>query len=372
MSRLEQFGHGGDWQTASVLFGFQASELLDFSANINPLGPPEEVVRMIREQWASIVHYPDPAHRAFRRTLANRINQDPENILVGNGAAECMALVVQAMSPKRIGVIYPCFSEYTHLAKQFGSTVKGIYGKEENGFKANLDELKELIKEVDLLFVGHPNNPTGITYQRNELLMMAAWASEFDTYLVVDEAFLDFLPPDKQVTLLPDLSQYPKVILIRSMTKFYAIPGLRLGYAIADSRIIKQMKSKQLSWSVNQLALLAGEGCFQNASYEESTRKLIDEERGYLIDSIQNRFGWKVWPGEANFLLIRTPEKMKVNELQYSLGKKGIMIRSCSEYEGLTHRDFRIAVRTRTENDRLLNALQEVLEEGGLWGKSFL
>lgn len=360
MAWIERFGHGGDLLTASAAFGVPPSELLDFSANINPLGPPEQVISYLHSSLTSIIHYPDPGHRTLKAALSNRLKWCAEGILVGNGAAECMALVLQALQPKRVGLIYPCFSEYSQLSVQFGAEVTGIVGRAENSFKPERAELATLFRQADLVFAGHPNNPTGMVYELEELLEMARWSTERGTFLVVDEAFLDFLPSEKQVTLLSYLNEFPNVILIRSMTKLYAIPGLRLGYALGHPDIIAALMRKQVTWSVNSLALAAGELCLEQAEYEALTISLIQEERAYLSKRIQEVQGSVVYPGEANFLLVRLPSHWTADDLQWALGERGIMIRNCSMYPGLTTRDVRLAVRTRAENSRLLAALAEV------------
>lgn len=363
MGWIERFGHGGDVMTAAAAFQKDPSQLLDFSANINPLGPPRRVVKQIQEHLLSIVHYPDPAHRLFRKKLAERLCVNEQEIIIGNGAAECMALALLAIQPKKVGVVYPCFSEYAQLAKQFGSEVVGIYGREELQFRPDQDEMRALFQGTELVLIGHPNNPTGILYSREDLTRLAEWTEEFGTGLVIDEAFIDFLPEEKQITMLSRLGQFPRLIIVRSMTKFYAIPGLRLGFALGHPKVIKGMTGKQVTWSVNSLALQAGELCLQEQEYERATIRLIKEERNYLIRELAGFSGWKVWPGEANFLLVRLPAHWKADDLQWALGCKGIMIRNCSMYPGLTPQDIRLAVRSREENDRLLSALQEADQE---------
>lgn len=350
--------------TAAQRFGVDPGQFLDYSANINPLGMPASVREMLLASLAAVAHYPDPGHRVFRRALANRLQMSEEWLLPANGAAEAMALAILGLQPQTVGVVYPCFSEYAQLSEQFGARVIGCFGKEEQGYKPDPVELHALFAQADLVFVGSPNNPTGILYQPDELLQMAEWTKETNTWLIVDEAFLDFVEEERQYTLATQLARFPRVILMRSMTKMYAIPGLRLGYAIAHPQVIAKMREKQVSWSVNTLALLAGELCLQEQAYEEQTRSLIKEERTYLINFIRSELGWRVWPGEANFLLLRSPESLPAEQLQARLGKKGVLIRNCAMYPGLTAHDVRIAVRGRAENERLLAALSEVHAEG--------
>ncbi|MED4753364.1 threonine-phosphate decarboxylase CobD [Brevibacillus choshinensis] len=364
MGVLETFGHGGDLLTASQRFNVAPGDFLDYSANINPLGIPESVKQMLFASIADIAKYPDPGHRVFRQALAARLNLPESWLLPANGAAEAMALAILGIEPKTVGVVYPCFSEYAQLARQFGARVVGCYGVEENGYKPGVSELYRLFEETDLIFVGSPNNPTGILYQPDELLKLADWAEQTKTWLVVDEAFLDFVEEERQYTLADQLEHFPRVILLRSMTKMYAIPGLRLGYAIAHPDVIGRMREKQVSWSVNALALRAGELCLGELAYEKRTRALIAEERAYLTRFIRDELGWKVWAGEANFLLVRSPIDKTAEQLQEMLGKKGILIRSCAMYPGLTAHDVRIAVRGREENERLVTALREVWCDG--------
>lgn len=360
MVRIEKYGHGGDLETAKQAFG--QHEWLDFSANINPQGPPAAVVEQLHKELGRMIHYPDPAHRRFRQALAQKLGLPADWLLIGNGAAECMALALQHLAPRQVGVVYPCFSEYTELSCKYGANVNGIYGTAPD-YKPAISELGQLIRETDLVFIGTPNNPTGVIYTQEELMAMAQMAETSRTWLIIDEAFLDFVEPNRQYTLLPMLDRFPHVLLIRSMTKMYAIPGIRLGFTIAHPKVIEGMKRKQITWSVNQLALIAGEACLEEDAYVAQTRDRIKEERFYMQRTIEERLSWTVTPGEANFLLIRLPEELTAERMQQALGMQGILIRSCSMYPGLLPQHIRVAVRTRSENDRLLAAFAQVASE---------
>lgn len=363
MALIEKHGHGGDLLTAGQLFKKDSTQFLDFSANINPLGPPPGLIELLKDRLDTIVHYPDPTHRVLRQKLAIKHAVSPEHILIGNGGAECISLAILGLQPQTVGVILPSFSEYMLFAASYGARIKSCYGKPENQFKPEISELLQLIAETDLAFIGQPNNPNGVMYSKEELIQMAEQAEKSNTFLVIDEAFIDFLPLPKQLTLLQELAIFNQVIIIRSMTKFYAIPGLRLGYALSGPSLISKMKDKQVTWSVNQMALAAGEACLEAGQYEMETIRLIEEERSYVKQFIEENLGWQVFPGQANFLLIRLSEGMTSAELQRRMGQKGILIRSCSMYPGLTNRDFRIAIRTKKENDCLIQAFKEVVEE---------
>lgn len=364
MKLLEIYGHGGDLRTAAERFGLDTDAILDYSANINPLGPPQRVMEALGQALSAVIRYPDPAHRSFRQALAERLRLPEDFLLPANGAAEAMALAILALQPKKVGIAAPCFSEYGQLSGQFGAEVVACVGDPERDFKPGMEELFSLLEKTELVFIGSPNNPTGTLYQPGELLQLAAHANETGTYLVVDEAFLDFVAEEKQYTLADRLEEFPRVLLMRSMTKMFAIPGLRLGYAIAHPELIRRLREKQVSWSVNGLALLAGELCLQEAAYEEETRRLVKTERDFLMSGVEE-LGWRTWPGEANFLLVRSAGNLDAATLQEEMGRRGILIRSCAMYAGLTAHDFRIAVRSRSENQRLLQAFREVAGQRG-------
>ncbi|WP_036645986.1 threonine-phosphate decarboxylase CobD [Paenibacillus pini] len=364
---LEQYGHGGDLESAAVAYDRAADTFLDFSANINPLGPPSEVMHMIEQALPSIIRYPDPGHRRLKELLASKLNVAEAEILIGNGAAECMALILLGLKPQKVGIVEPCFSEYRQLSEQYGAEVHSVQGTRENLWRASVADISALLREVDLLFIGQPNNPNGVQYNVDDLRELAYIAEQQGAFLVVDEAFIDFIPQESRMTLLPELQQYPHTILIRSMTKFYAIPGLRLGFAIAAPKLIHAMKSKQVTWSVNALALLAGEACLMSGvKYELETISIISEQRSYLCAQLAH-LGCDVIQGEANFILVGLPTSWTAAAIQRELGVRGILIRSCAMYPGLGPEHIRLAVKDEKANRQLLNQLEEVLNvEDGL------
>ncbi|MGG3453156.1 pyridoxal phosphate-dependent aminotransferase [Paenibacillus rhizolycopersici] len=360
---LEVYGHGGDLVTASARYGVAAGEWTDFSANINPLGPPPGLLDALREALPGIVRYPDPGHRKLVMQLAARLQVEGDALVVGNGAAENMALALLGLAPEKVGIVEPCFSEYRTLSEQFGAEVLSVFGTEERAFKAAPEEIEGLIRETNLTFIGQPNNPNGLQYGMDELRRFAAAGERYGTYVVIDEAFIDFIPEPERRTLLPELGEYPHLILIRSMTKFYAIPGLRLGFAIAHPETARRMRDKQVTWSVNSLALLAGEFCLEaDVSYERETMGLVKQQRDRLVGELM-RLGCRTWPGEANFLLVRVPEPWTAESIQTALGRRGVLVRSCAMYPGLTERDIRLAVKDEPACGKLLRELEAVMGE---------
>ncbi|MFC3748454.1 pyridoxal phosphate-dependent aminotransferase [Paenibacillus sp. GCM10012306] len=360
---LEKYGHGGDLLTAAELYGGKGRAFLDFSANINPLGPPPGLLERLREALPSVTAYPDPGHRIFKGLLAETLGVPGEWLTVGNGAAESMSLLLLALAPSRVGLAEPCFSEYRQLSEQFGAEVLTVQGTRENGYRAGVEELSGLLDRVELLFLGQPNNPNGIQYSLDELVLLAEKAEASGAYLAVDEAFIDFIEPGQRATLLPELARFPHTVLIRSMTKFYAIPGLRLGFTIAHPSLGAAMSDKQVTWSVNTLALLAGEACLTSGqAYERRTRELIAAQRKLLLEGL-TRIGCDVLPGEANFLLCGLPQPWSAAEMQACLGDSGILVRSCAMYPGLGPGHIRIAVKGHEDNTILLQRIEEIIRE---------
>ncbi|MEK3701861.1 threonine-phosphate decarboxylase CobD [Paenibacillus sp. FSL R10-2199] len=361
---LEKYGHGGDLLTAAELYGENSGGFLDFSANINPLGPPPGVLALLRDAVSAITAYPDPGHRRLKALLAENLGVGMDWITVANGAAESMALLLLAAAPRRVGIVEPCFSEYRQLAEQFGAEVLSVQGTRGSDYRASVDEISGLLEQTDLLFLGQPNNPNGVQYPLDELRVLARRAEACGTILAVDEAFIDFIPEADRQSLLPELGAYRHMVLVRSMTKFFAIPGLRLGFTAAHPELAAAMTGKQVTWSVNGLALLAGEACLQSGDgYVQETRALIAAERQLLRQGLLE-LGCEVPPGEANFLLLRLPAPWSAQELQQRLGAGGILVRSCAMYPGLEPGHMRVAVKGRADNARLLRELGALLRAG--------
>ncbi|KAF9125885.1 hypothetical protein BGX30_000253 [Mortierella sp. GBA39] len=278
----------------------------------------------------SILRYPDPGHRRLKALLSRKLGVAPEHLSIGNGAAESMALLLLGLAPSRVGIVQPCFSEYRQLSEQFGAEVHAVFGSRERDWRAEVSDIAGMMRKVDLLFLGQPNNPNGVQYPLEEIRELAAEAERTRTYFVVDEAFIDFIPEGRRMTLLPELERFPRTIL-------------------------------QVTWSVNGLALLAGELCLEGGeAHERETLELIAAERARLRAGLRD-LGCRVSGGEANFLLAELPAPWSAGELQRELGLRGVLIRSCAMYPGLGPGHVRFAVKGADANARLLAVLGDVL-----------
>ncbi len=351
---LERYGHGGDLETATETYGRPAEGWLDFSSNMNPWGPPEMVGRLMSEHWREIARYPDPAVRRLRRKLSETYQIPEESILAGNGAAELIDLAVRVLKPEETALACPSFSEYEEAVLKTGGQVRGVFLRRDLAFE--LQDAEPFASRT--VFLGHPNNPTGRLVPQPVLQRL--WESGAN--MILDEAFMDFVPDEGSRSWIRTAAESKRVQVIRSMTKFYAIPGIRLGFIVAHPDLIRKLAEKQTPWSVNFLAQLIGEAVLDERDYAERTRAWLLEERPWLVGRL-SALGLTVVPGEANYLLVSLPENSgwDAAKLQRAMAQKGIMIRDASLFRGLDASYFRVAVRLRRDNERLLKALEECL-----------
>ncbi len=351
--------HGGNIREAAVKYQLTPEKIIDFSASINPLGPSPLAVQAIEENLAMLQHYPQVDGAALKQALSRYLQLKEENIVLGNGSTELIYLVTRMFYCGRIVLVSPCFSEYgMGVESPFLVRVKL---DEAGGFALPLSELTHNLHKGDIIFIGNPNNPTGNLFNRNDLLELAACASLNDALLVVDEAFFDFVgDAEKSMRFLA--AEHRNLIVLGSMTKFFALPALRIGYAVASRETVGKMESLLPPWNVNSLALAAGEASLQDRDYIERTLRLVKEQRSLLTDGLRQIKGLKVYPGQANFVLVSSRETgMTASELQARLGPRGIIIRDCSNFYHLSDCHFRVAVRSGEENVSLLRIIREVL-----------
>jgi threonine-phosphate decarboxylase len=362
---LERFGHGGDLLTAEESFGLPKEQFLDFSSNMNPLGPPSIVKELMQTRWMDIVKYPDPAVRELRRKLSYKYNIPQESILVGNGAAELIDLVARVRKPRITGIARPSFSEYEEAIHKTGGHIYDIPLYAQTDFVLQQEAALEAAGKCDLLFLGHPNNPTGKLIPQPLLDQLA----DSGQPLILDEAFMDFVPEEKERSMLRRAAVHPNLYVIRSMTKFYAIPGIRLGFIVAHPDRIRELADQQVQWSVNYLAQLIGAAVLEDQAFEDETRQWLSMEKPWLIEQLKH-LGLEVVHSEVNFLLFSfaVESGIDVKQAQKHMGRQGILIRDASLFPGLNERYCRIAVRLREQNEQLLAGLKQTIEKlkGGI------
>lgn len=344
---MPEYGHGGDvWGRGGVL---------DFSANLNPLGPPASVLEAARAAVSEADRYPDPLCPALREAIAARDGASPEQVVCGAGAAELIFRLCLALRPRRALVTAPAFSEYERALSLCGCAVSRWPLSPENGFRLDGDILQAIDGALDLVFLCNPNNPTGALTGRGLLARIAAACEKAGALLVVDECFLE-------LTGSPLAGEPfhagPGVFLLRAFTKTYAIPGLRLGYGLcADPALIERLHGTGQPWAVSNVAQAAGLAACACPDWPGRGRALLRRERPALYKAL-SALALEVFPGTANYLLFRAPGCFDLRE---RLLERGVLIRACGNFEGLSNDYYRVCVRAAAENAVLLRALREVL-----------
>lgn len=353
---MKESTHGGDLLTARTQCG--GREVLDFSANLNPLGMPESVRAAAAAAVRDAAHYPDPLCRELSNAIARRDGVEPEQVLCGNGAADLIFRLSLSLRPRRALVTAPTFSEYQEAVSAAGGEL--VYHKltPDNDFTLTESVLTQLDPSIDLAFFCTPNNPTGRPINRELMGCILERCRFFGIFLVVDECFLDLSDGAETDGLAGSLSDHPNLLLLRAFTKSYAMPGLRLGYCLSgDAGLLDQLSRCAQPWSVSGPAQAAGLAALREPHHPRLARALIAGERRWLIEAL-GRLGLHVFPSTANYLLFQAPGRFDLKE---RLLREGVLIRSCANYVGLTGEYYRVAVRLHEENERLVQAIKEVL-----------
>lgn len=350
--------HGGD-----IYADNWNEEPLDFSANINPLGMPDSVREAAQQAIAGCLHYPDPFCRALRRAIAARNAVTPQQVFCGNGAADVLYRLMLTLAPKKILLPAPTFAEYEEAARLVGSEiVRFPLGSDLTVTQAYWDAVTP---DMDLVVLCNPNNPTGLLTPKGLVKKGMERCAEVGARLLVDECFHDFLCEPEHSVLTDQLADNPHLILLRSFTKMYAMPGIRLGYCLSsDPQLVDRLYEAGAPWSVSGIAQACGIAAAQDTDFPRKTRAYVALQRAALKRGLED-LGLHVIDGQVNYLLFRN---LCIPDLQRRLHDRGILIRPCANYHGLDDTWFRIAVRNETENFVLLHTLRQLKEESA-WQK---
>ena len=325
--------HGGDIYRNHVE--------IDFSVNVNPLGIPKRVEDALHESIAMCKSYPDIKTEKLKKAVGKMLGVEEEVLLFGNGASELFMAIVHAIRPKRTVIPVPSFYGYEYAAKASEGEV--VFG----------DSYSEITEGTDLLFLANPNNPTGTLLSKKEIKELLDYCRERNIVVVLDECFIEFCESDS--SMISEIEQYENLIIVRAFTKIFAIPGVRLGYLISSNQeILDRIRMQLPEWNISSLAQAAGIACAKEMEFVERTIAFVDKERAFLTEGLK-KFGFKVIPSSTNFIFFYTEK-----ELYEPLLQRGILIRDCSNFRGLKKGYYRIAVKTREENQTLLKVIGEL------------
>lgn len=349
--------HGGDIYGVAASLGVKPEDCLDFSANMNPLGIPAGVRDAMKESLDQLIYYPDPDCALLVHDLGIYYGIPEKFILTGNGAADLIFRLSYAVSPKKALVTAPTFLEYEEALKQTKTQITQFRLNEK--LEVTEDIIEAISDETSLMFLCNPNNPTGLLTSRELIIKLAEKAKRWGTVLVVDECFLDFTGREDEYTMVPYLEEFPNMVILKSFTKMFSIPGIRLGYALcSDLELVHRIRLAGQSWSVNTVAAAAGRAALAEREFVRQSAEYVRKERDYLIETLKKQ-GIRVFPGQANYLLIQVEG---FPGLYHKMLRQGIIIRRCCNYQGLDETYYRIAVRKHEENKKLANALNQIIE----------
>lgn len=351
---MDSMPHGGDIDTFRTQFSCTP---LDFSANTNPLGISPLAKQALRAALDGADAYPDPYCRALRVALAAAEDVDKECIVCGNGAADLIYRLVLASRPRKALVLAPSFGEYEDALRSVGCVITRHVLYEEDNFALTEEVLDAIDETIDMLFLCEPNNPTGLMSSVSLLEAIVRRCEQTHTLLVVDECFNGFLRDPEAQSMKRFVPAMPQVVILRAFTKLYGMAGVRLGYLFSSNQALRsKLAAVSQHWPVSSLAQEAGKAALQDEIYVAKTRALIASQREVMQRGLE-ALGLRVFPGEANYLLVRSEMK----DVWQRLAQQGILVRDCSTYQGLTSGFVRVAVRLPEDNARLLKAFSNVV-----------
>ena len=337
---------------------YQYKEAADFSANINFHGMPQSVKEAAHAAIDRSVHYPEPDSQSLKAVLAEREGVPESAIICGNGAAELVFSLCHALKPKKALIPVPTFAEYEQALESVGAEVEHVLLKENEEFRIQDSFIDWLHKDLDMIFLCNPNNPTGMLADREFLFKLLRVCREMGIFLVVDECFQDFIREPGQYSLKAQLPRYHNLFLLKAFTKRYAMAGVRLGYGITENEeLLEKMTQATQPWNISIPAQAAGIAALKETEYVEKARTLIFEESEFLSKELY-KLGMDVFPSQANYLFFKGPE----NLFEICVAQN-VLIRDCSNYPGLGKGFYRVAVRTHEENERLIQAIHDGLME---------
>ena len=347
--------HGGNLFKASQ--EYNRSKFIDFSANINPLGPPTSVLKALEKNLVSLIaNYPDPDCTQLKTVLAQYLHVRKEDILLGNGASELIFLLLKDLQPKRVFIPIPTFSEYANAALASKAKIVQVPLQGED-FSILNDEFLAETKVGDMVIICNPNNPTGQLFNKNSLAKILEKAFERGFYVLLDESFMDFVENKLEFSFVKDLDKHPQLFILYSLTKFFALPGLRIGVLLGAPPKIAALDGVKDPWNVNALAQIAGTVALQDQEYITKSFHYIQKAKKNFYNDLMKIPGLVPFYPQANYIFCKLTNGSTSTELVQYLGKRGILVRNCNSYPLLGESYIRLAVKSFEHNEELIRNL---------------
>jgi threonine-phosphate decarboxylase len=355
--------HGGNIYELAAHAGCSPDDILDFSASINPLGPPPGLVEVFSDCFHRLESYPDIHNRLLTEAISKFHDIDPDCVAVANGSTELIYWLPRILGVGKALVVLPTFGEYVKAFELHGTRLLRLFSKPEDLFQLRVEHMEAALRDnaFDAVLLTHPASPSGALLESEPVSWIVEKSTDSNGPLfLIDEVFIDFC---EQFSFKSFLDRSRKIALIRSFTKFYGLPGLRIGYLLAQPEVAAKVRGHLPPWSVNTLAQAAGAYCLTQERYRNETLELVSKERRRFAGELSAIPGLDVFPGQANYLLVRMDRRLKpASRLKWDIFERDrILIRDCGSFEGLDDWYFRVAVRLPDQNDRLLAALRRAL-----------
>ena len=358
--------HGGDVWGFSRKYNISIEKVLDFSGPVNFLGPSPKAVEAVKQYARRIRFYPDPNPVDLRTEIAKYVAHgvDAANIILGNGSIELIYMITEAFPYGFKAVIpVPSFTEYEKAALRVGG--EPIFVKLPDNFALDIESVKKAVTDdTRIISICNPHSPSGTFYSKEKVLELVDFCREKDVIVSVDENYIEFTKKGQDNTMAGYVKKYKNLFVIRSVTKFYGMPGIRFGYGIATESLIDTLQTVRQPWSINSLAGYATLAAFKDIEFIENTKRTITEERARFAKMLSEIGGLHVFPSETNFLLVKILNpKFTSTMLKEQMAEEGVLIRDCSTFVGLDNSYFRVTVRSYRENLKLIKTLRGILKK---------
>lgn len=360
MSEKPRF-HGSDIEEIEKYYGIPKETIIGFGANVNPLGLSEKTKQKIAENLNIITTYPDRNYTSLRSAIGNYCKVNPEHVVVGNGSTELISLLIQHIHPKKALLLGPTYSEYERELELCGGKMEYYYLSPERKFRIYLDKfLNTLDDSIDLLILCNPNNPTSSAISLGDMRTILEHCRKLGIFVMVDETYIEFAPDIDAISSMPHVETFDNLMIIRGISKFFAAPGLRLGYGVTSNKsFLKLLQTHQNPWSLNSIAAFAGELMMTDTEYINATRELIKNERIRMYQELSEIPQLLTFEPMANFFLVKIlKEDVTSYDVFEALVQQGLMIRDCSSFSCLEGEYIRFCIMNPEDNTRLLNALR--------------
>lgn len=352
------FTHGGNVYKVAREKNIPVENIIDFSANINPLGLSVLGNERLKSTLGGLLHYPDPEYIALKEALGLFHSCEVSDIYLGNGAIDLIFFLMRSLKPKRTMILAPTFVEYERALIAAGSEVIPFYLNEEDSYQVPVKQMLNQLKNIDCLVLCNPNNPTGQLMIRNDVETIIDYCVQNRITLILDEAFMDFTDMEESESCIPLLESYNKLFILRSITKFFAVPGLRLGYVLTKNEAFSTYyKSNKEPWCVNHFAQEYTIAALSDTDYIAKSKLFVISERECFISELQKIRTITPYKTYGNYIFFKYDGKHDIKKL---LEDEGILLRSCSNYRGLSSKFYRIAVKSRSDNNILLEKLKGI------------